>query len=1028
MCSHNCIPHVRTCSGLAKKIFAVLVAMLALLVSGGCGGSANIQAPPPPAIRISLSQTSATVQPQVTAQFTATVSNDSSGKGVTWSMTCNASSCGSVSPTTTSSGTPTTYTAPGPPGAKMMVTLTAQAVADTRKSASVAITVPAISVSLSQTSTTVQPQATEQFSATVSNDSSGKGVTWSMTCNGATCGSVSTTATASGTPTTYTAPQLPGVKLLVTLTATAVTDTTKSASVAITVPAPTITVSVSQASAMVQPQASAQFSATVSNDPSGKGVTWSITTCNGRYCGSVSSTATASGAPTTYTAPQPPGVTLMVTLTATAVVDTTKSASVAITVPAPTTVSVSPQSVTVLAGGTQQFTATVGNDPANAGVTWQVLAALFCNGLNPFGGECQPRNEPPVIILPCSGCGTLSPVNTASGAPMTYTAPPHLTPPSQAGYWFCGFCRGTVGVVATSVTYTASSAGAGLTLPQMSVSVSPSSASVVLNRKQEFTATIKNDGTNSGVSWTLTQNGVICSPACGTIFPATTASDVAATYTAPSAASVSPLVRVTAASIEDPTNSPGVTFPLTTSSGAPACSAGSGNESLLKGHYAFLVNGGVGSFTADGAGKVTTGEEDLINLGTGGIDSTLSSYAVGPDHRGCLILTGTPPFPKSLSFVFSLGSFNSSGVATAGHIVAVPGYVSGPFQKAIATPNGAGIIRLQDPTSFKASQFSGHYSLGFSGADTQNCCGSVAIAGTFAADGVSAISSATFDINDRGTVTHLSSRLAEAFTCCDANGRGVFNTPIGNLPGMALYMINKGDAFLVADWSVNDSDGFQGVGEVIGIPSSTTFTRASLNGVSVLRTTAQSAAGPVVDVATVNADGTSAITVNDNVNNAGTFNTSSMAFNYRVASNGRVTLTGDNTPPVLYLTGQNQGFLLGTDPDVTYGILDPQAAGPFTNASFSGAYTWGTENPSPGTVTMESGFLSADGNGNASGRVDEAFPAALPQSQSLNLTYSFSADGIGNVGTGTTAILISGNKLVFINNNAMNPAIAVVEK
>jgi YVTN family beta-propeller protein len=218
-------------------IFAVLVAFL---VSSGCGGgSANIQAPPAPEISVSLSQTSATVQPQSTAQFSAAVRNDTAGKGVTWSMTCNGATCGSLSPTATASGTSTTYTAPQLPGVKLVVTLTATAVADTTKRASLAITVPAptITVSVSQTSATVQPQATAQFTATVSNDSSGKGVTWSMTCNGASCGSVSSTATPSGAPTTYTAPGPPeGVTLMVTLTAQAVADTTKSASVAITVP------------------------------------------------------------------------------------------------------------------------------------------------------------------------------------------------------------------------------------------------------------------------------------------------------------------------------------------------------------------------------------------------------------------------------------------------------------------------------------------------------------------------------------------------------------------------------------------------------------------------------------------------------------------------------------------------------------------------------------------------------------------------------------------------------------------------
>jgi hypothetical protein len=609
--------------------------------------------------------------------------------------------------------------------------------------------------------------------------------------------------------------------------------------------------------------------------------------------------------------------------------------------------------------------------------------------------------------------------------PMAYTAPVHLSPPSKPGYFFCGACAGQVLVVATSVTYTASSATAYLKVLPISVSVSPGSARVALNGTQQFSATVKNDGTNSGVNWTLMENGVACSPACGTITPATTATGVVAAYTAPPIAPIAPLVRVTATSAEDPTQSDGATEMLTTATGALACSIGSGNESSLKGQYAFSLQGDlynfgegsiVGSISADGTGKITGGEEDLIGPETLNIDTTASLYTVGPDHRGCLVLTGTSGLARS--FFFALGSINPSNIATAGHIVAAPSDVS------------AGTIRLQDVSSFSASQFKGTYALGFVASDQQlllNGSRRVAIAGTFTSDGVSAISFATFDINDVGTITSdLFSAPAGTFTCCDANGRGALTLQNLRAPIMGIYMINSSDVFLVGN--DNNADAIQGVGEAIGIPSGTTFTQASLNGSSVLRETAQSANGAVVHIATVSGDGKAAMTVNDAVNSAGTFNSSITALNYIVASNGRVTLTGGSTPPVIYLYGPNQGFLVGTDPDVTFGILEPQAAGPFSNASFSGAYVFGTENPSANTVTTESGVLTADANGNASGTVDQSNPATLPQSQSLNFTYSFQTNGVGNVGNGTTAILISGNKLVFINNTSTNPTITVVEK
>jgi hypothetical protein len=49
--------------------------------------------------------------------------------------------------------------------------------------------------------------------------------------------------------------------------------------------------------------------------------------------------------------------------------------------------------------------------------------------------------------------------------------------------------------------------------------------------------------------------------------------------------------------------------------------------------------------------------------------------------------------------------------------------------------------------------------------------------------------------------------------------------------------------------------------------------------------------------------------------------------------------------------------------------------------------------------------------------------------QSLSLAYSVSATtSPGTFGSGTTATLISGNKLVFINNTSTTPTLTVVEK
>lgn len=75
--------------------------------------------------------------------------------------------------------------------------------------------------------------------------------------------------------------------------------------------------------------ATASFTASVTNDSANAGVKWTVTctTTAPATCGSFSSATTASGAATTYTAPGTPPSPATVTITATSVTDSTKSAS-----------------------------------------------------------------------------------------------------------------------------------------------------------------------------------------------------------------------------------------------------------------------------------------------------------------------------------------------------------------------------------------------------------------------------------------------------------------------------------------------------------------------------------------------------------------------------------------------------------------------------------------------------------------------------------------------------------------------------
>jgi hypothetical protein len=236
-------------------------------------------------ITVTVAPSATTVQIGTTAQFVATLTNDTSNLGVTWTLTgkgCSGATCGNLSTTSSVGGVAITYTAPAGVPSPASVTLTATSVANGAQSSSATITITAtavVSVSIVPITATVAPDATQQVYATVANDNLNKGVTWALTgsgCSGSTCGSLSATSSASGAPITYTAPATTPTPNTVTITATSVTDVTQSATSTITLTSPAIIVSVSPANASVATLATAQFTATVTNDTAAKGVTWTL--------------------------------------------------------------------------------------------------------------------------------------------------------------------------------------------------------------------------------------------------------------------------------------------------------------------------------------------------------------------------------------------------------------------------------------------------------------------------------------------------------------------------------------------------------------------------------------------------------------------------------------------------------------------------------------------------------------------------------------------------------------------------------
>jgi hypothetical protein len=139
------------------------------------------------AISVSILPSPATVQTGIgTLLFTATLQNDTQNLGVNWTLTgngCSGATCGSLSNIT---ATTVTYSAPAIQPSPNSVTLTAAAKADNTRTAAVSIALSApVSVGVSPATFSLNVLRSKQFTATVSNDSQNKGVTWSV--SGAGC-------------------------------------------------------------------------------------------------------------------------------------------------------------------------------------------------------------------------------------------------------------------------------------------------------------------------------------------------------------------------------------------------------------------------------------------------------------------------------------------------------------------------------------------------------------------------------------------------------------------------------------------------------------------------------------------------------------------------------------------------------------------------------------------------------------------------------------------------------------------------
>ena len=528
----------------------------------------------------------------------------------------------------------------------------------------------------------------------------------------------------------------------------------------------------------------------------------------------------------------------------------------------------------------------------------------------------------------------------------------------------------------------------------------------------------------AGTGWTCASNSCTRSDALlpGASYPAITATvNVGSAATSPqiNSVSVSGGGSVTATATDPATVIP---------SNSTCANSSTGNESALHGQYAFLLQGFTGSdnlspvalvasFTADGNGNITGGEEDFNSLAPQHLTITPTGgfYTVGPDNRGCLTLNYSGGTLTTAAFRFGLGSF-ASGVATQGRIIEFDDTSGSDLGT-----RGSGAMRLQTTSAFSLGRLQPRYAFGADGGDFTGS--HFAAAGSFNLNTTTgAVTNGSVDTNDGGN--NISSTAATGtFAAISATtGRGQFtlNVNFTSTVHLAAYIVNPSQWFVVQTDQFNNSNPISS-GWVIVTPSS--YTSASISGNQIFHSTGRFSSGdPDINLGIMSfapASGTSgtssgALQTYDGTN-SGTLNISGQTYTVD-ASTGRVALSDNPTgtqPRIMYLTTATNGvtaFVMGTDRDALFGFADFQPAATYSVNSLSGNSVFAKEEVASSFTANFAGTTSIVSPGNASFVQDTS-------DGGLSIAFPFTTNIVVNPdGTGTESDPVAMTTFIMVTN------------
>ena len=480
----------------------------------------------------------------------------------------------------------------------------------------------------------------------------------------------------------------------------------------------------------------------------------------------------------------------------------------------------------------------------------------------------------------------------------------------------------------------------------------------------------------------------------------------------------------------------------------PPPSGGFSNASL-KGQYAFEMTGSdfngfflarVGSFTADGAGNITSAIEDVNDNGNFAfVQFTGGTYTIQANGRGTLTLT--------------------SGAGGLGLSITLSSTSQGLAAQTDLNATSSGNFILQSAGSFSVPGIANKYVFDVAGVVPSGTSGAMApdaIIGQFNADGGGNITGGVLDENNGnasaptgavtfgpggtyGPVSGSTSTLASA-------GRGAIS-----IDGITfVFYIVDGTRIRMLEADGQGDIAGDAVSQATGIPTQTSaWNPASfvviIGGSSVIGT-----AGPIARATRFRTDGSgnlSAINLDDNNTgsltslNSGQFSGATYAIDSANAGSGRGTLTmqasGQKNPFtfVFYLQSPTQAMIYDTSNGVIGdGSLLAQTGGPFAfaNLSANNAFSWsGVNLGSSHNIVFEEDFVgqyALSSSGGISGAMDftelgsTSNHVAFPNT-AITGTLTISGDGTGSnsykVTTGTSPTTTFNYKAYIASPSAM---------